>query len=70
MGSEMCIRDSNIVDMCILSLCKKHIIANSTFSWWGAWLANSKHVIAPKTWFGPEADANDKDLVLDHWERL
>ena len=62
--------EDNIVDMCILSLCKKHIIANSTFSWWGAWLANSEHVIAPKTWFGPEADANDKDLVLDHWERL
>ena len=62
--------EDNIVDMCILSLCKKHIIANSTFSWWGAWLANSEHVIAPKTWFGPEADVNDRDLVLDHWERL
>ena len=62
--------EDNIVDMCILSLCKKHIIANSTFSWWGAWLANSEKVIAPKTWFGTDADANDTDLVLDHWERL
>jgi len=60
----------NIIDMCILSLCKYHIIANSTFSWWGAWLANSEKVIAPKSWFGPDSDATDVDLVPDHWERL
>jgi len=60
----------NIIDMCILSLCKYHIIANSTFSWWGAWLANSEKVIAPKSWFGTESDVTDVDLVPDHWERL
>ena len=38
-------------DMHLMSLCNHHIIANSTFSWWGAWLANSRKVIAPKNWF-------------------
>ncbi len=37
----------NYVDMCLMSLCNAHIIANSSFSWWGAWLANTGKVIAP-----------------------
>jgi hypothetical protein len=42
------------IDLCLMSLCQYHIIANSSFSWWGAWLAKSKHTIAPKNWFGGE----------------
>ena len=34
----------------LMTKCKKHIIANSSFSWWGAWLASSKFVIGPKKW--------------------
>jgi hypothetical protein len=37
-----------------MNMCDYHIIANSSFSWWGAWLANSKQVIAPKKWFGED----------------
>ena len=56
--------------MCILSLCKYHVIANSSFSWWGAWLANSNKVIAPKIWYGSVANLDDSDLVPQDWERI
>ena len=42
----------NIHDMCLMSMCNYNIIANSTFSWWGAWAAGHDRVIAPKLWFG------------------
>ncbi len=42
-------------DMFLMSLCKHHIIANSSFSWWGAWLARDNGMtFAPKKWFNPE----------------
>jgi hypothetical protein len=61
---------NNLVDMCLMAMCNYHIIANSSFSWWGAWLANSEQVIAPKVWFGPDANLDDSDLVPEKWERI
>lgn len=56
------------VDLCLMTLCDYHIIANSSFSWWGAWLSNSKQVIAPKNWFGGECINNStKDLYCSNW---
>ena len=57
-------------DLCLMSLCSHAIIANSSMSWWGAWLiANpNKKVIAPRMWFGPAyADKDIKDLYCSNW---
>jgi hypothetical protein len=42
---------SHFVDLCMMTMCKYHIISNSTFAWWGAWLSDSNKVIAPKKWY-------------------
>lgn len=58
-------------DMRLMSQCKHHIIANSSFSWWGAWLSaySQKIIIAPRKWFNsPDWDA--KDLIPSTWIRL
>jgi hypothetical protein len=62
--------NSNVVDLCLMTMCDYHIVANSSFSWWGAWLSNSKRVIAPKNWFGDKAELDDSDLVPERWERI
>jgi hypothetical protein len=59
-------------DMLLMSKCDHHIIANSSFSWWGAWLAEPRHdrcIIAPRQWFTPETlrQKNTTDLYPSHW---
>ena len=61
------------VDLCLMTLCSDAIIANSSLSWWGAWLINNpnKKVIAPKPWFGPAYDHYIMDdLIPDGWVEL
>ena len=58
------------VDLSIMAHCKGGIIANSSLSWWGAWLQNGAgKIIAPKNWFGPDyADKDTSDLYCEGWE--
>jgi len=55
-------------DLCLMSHCKHNVIANSSFSWWGAWLNRNpgKVVIAPARWFN-ESNADTKDLLPEEW---
>jgi hypothetical protein len=63
--------NSSLYDLCLMTLCTQHIIANSSFSWWGAWLSKSKNVIAPKKWFGPSLNHHDtSDVYCEGWETL
>lgn len=56
----------SMVDMELMSRCSHHIIANSTFSWWGAWLSGGQ-VIAPRRWFGPAAKLITTDIYCKNW---
>jgi hypothetical protein len=55
------------VDLCVMSMCQAHVIANSSYSWWGAWLSKSKAVIAPKKWFGHEGPKNWDTVYQEGW---
>ena len=56
-------------DMALMSFCKHHVIANSSFSWWGAWLSqNNGDVFAPSNWFNPvNIKFNIDDFIPDNW---
>jgi hypothetical protein len=59
-------------DLCLMSLCSGGIIANSSFSWWGAWLIENpkQPIIAPQKWYGTAATVNDSDLIPKRWKRI
>lgn len=56
-------------DMALMTFCKHHIMANSSFSWWGAWLSDKRgEVFAPQHWFNPEfVDFNVSDFIPERW---
>lgn len=67
------VKDASISDsqeLALMSQCQHNIIANSSFSWWGAWLNNqaNKIVIAPTPWF--ESAQFDKNLIPETWVQL
>lgn len=60
------------IDMQLMSNCQYNIIANSTFSWWGAWLNKNplKMVLAPKIWFKKNKRLQDNHIVPDDWIKI
>lgn len=62
-----------LMDLQFMNWCGHQIIANSSFSWWGAWLNQNpdKIVIAPKVWFGEgNAHLDTQDLIPESWIKL
>lgn len=59
-------------DMYLMSLCRHHIIANSTYSWWSAWLNQTpeKIVIAPVNWFANDSSHNQTNIIPGDWVKL
>ena len=60
-------------DILLMSKCKFNIIANSSFSWWGAWLNQfeGKHVISPKKWFiNKNLNKYTDDILCNDWEKI
>lgn len=69
-GGHVVTVNNSYVEMCMMSMCDHHIVTNSSFSWWGAWLNPNpqKIVTAPAQWFGPNLKRNSiADLIPKEW---
>ena len=62
--------DKDYDELQFMASCDNNIIANSTFSWWAAYLNKNKNkkIVAPKIWFGPLGPQYWKDIYCDDWE--
>lgn len=65
-------QENSYRDLQLMSQCSHHILANSSFSWWGAWLGRNKNktVIAPARWWQIKNPLRDQFIVPENWIRL
>ena len=63
--------NSDLEDLYLMSACSHNVIANSSFSWWAAWLNKNKDktIVAPSKWFGPGAPSS-QDIIPDSWLKI
>jgi hypothetical protein len=63
---------TDLQDLELMRECDHNIIANSTFSWWAAWLNHhpGRRVIAPKDWFFASQNGQSQDIIPETWETL
>lgn len=70
-SSEIEFIPSVISDLFLMTKMNQHIISNSTFSWWGAFLAKSKKVLYPMPWYGPEINIDvESTMIPKNWIRI
>lgn len=64
--------NDDVEDLWLMSLCGHNIIANSSFSWWGAWLNENKNkkIITPEKWFGDKSNTNYSDIIPENWIKI
>lgn len=63
--------DTSAEDIRLVRACRHNVIANSSFSWWGAWLGEheEKKVVSPSTWTSDEAEY-PRDIIPARWQRM
>jgi hypothetical protein len=54
----------------LFTQCKNIVMANSTFSWWGAYLSSADYVWVPDKWFGPAGPSDYETIYEDNWIRV
>jgi hypothetical protein len=71
-GSIYIDNEKDYIELYLMSLCDNNIIANSSFSWWGAWLNqnNDKIVVGPKQWFGSAITHDTSDILPESWIKI
>lgn len=69
---ERCKPEYDWEELLLMSLCQHNIIANSSFSWWGAYLNNNinKIICYPSKWFGSKKPLNTIDLFPENWIKM